>query len=470
MGSAQQGALSVGWYRWVVCGLLFVATTVNYLDRQVISVLKPVLEKEMGWNQIDYSNIVVCFQLAYAIGLVMMGRFVDRIGVKIGFALAVFFWSIAAIAHGFVAYIPHDWVLTLKKDSVGQSILIFLLYGTGAVTTYVLPMTVVAFAAARFALGVSEAGNFPACIKAVSEWFPKKERALATGIFNSGTNIGAMLTPVVVPWIAVNWGWSWAFYITGAIGFLWLVAWLWEFDDDVAGHPKVSKQELDYIRSDPQEPSPGKIPWINLLGHRQTWAFAIGKFMTDPFWWLYLFWVPDFLNKQHGLDIKNFGPPLVVIYTMTCFGSVGGGWLSSKLIRSGWTVNASRKTAMLVCALCVVPILAATQVSSLWLAVFLIGLAASAHAGWSANIFTLVSDTVPKAAISSVTGFGGMAGAVGGMLIAKIVGYVLERTNNNYFIPFAMAAVAYLLALVIIHLFLPRLEQMKLDVKKVGQS
>ncbi|MFZ2641533.1 MAG: MFS transporter [Verrucomicrobiia bacterium] len=468
MASAQQGALSVGWYRWVVCGLLFIATTVNYVDRQVISVLKPVLEKEMGWNQIDYSNIVVCFQLAYAIGLVLMGRFVDRIGVKIGFALAVFFWSIAAIAHGLVVYIPHDWMLTLSKDSWGQSILIFFLYGTGAATTFMLPMTIVAFASARFALGIAEAGNFPACIKAVSEWFPKKERALATGIFNSGTNIGALLTPVVVPWMTVHWGWSWAFYITGAIGFLWLVVWWWEYDDDLDRQPNLSKQELEYIRSDPQDPPAEKIPWIKLLGYRQTWAFAIGKFMTDPFWWLYLFWVPDFLDKQYHLSIKEFGLPLVIIYTMTCFGSVGGGWLSSKLIRSGWTVNASRKTAMLVCALSVVPILAASQVSNLWLAVFLIGLAASAHAGWSANIFTLVSDTVPKAAVSSVTGFGGMAGAVGGMLIAKIVGYVLERTNNNYFIPFAMAAVAYLLALVIIHLLLPRLEQMKLDPKKIA--
>ena len=468
MASAQQGALSVGWYRWVVCGLLFIATTVNYVDRQVISVLKPVLEKEMGWNQIDYSNIVVCFQLAYAIGLVLMGRFVDRIGVKIGFALAVFFWSIAAIAHGLVVYIPHDWMLTLSKDSWGQSILIFFLYGTGAATTFMLPMTIVAFASARFALGIAEAGNFPACIKAVSEWFPKKERALATGIFNSGTNIGALLTPVVVPWMTVHWGWSWAFYITGAIGFLWLVVWWWEYDDDLDRQPNLSKRELEYIRSDPQDPPAEKIPWIKLLGYRQTWAFAIGKFMTDPFWWLYLFWVPDFLDKQYHLSIKEFGLPLVIIYTMTCFGSVGGGWLSSKLIRSGWTVNASRKTAMLVCALSVVPILAASQVSNLWLAVFLIGLAASAHAGWSANIFTLVSDTVPKAAVSSVTGFGGMAGAVGGMLIAKIVGYVLERTNNNYFIPFAMAAVAYLLALVIIHLLLPRLEQMKLDPKKIA--
>ena len=469
MSNAQSSAGKFGSYRWIVCGLLFFATTVNYLDRQVISVLKPILEKEMGWNQIDYSNIVVAFQFAYAIGLLVMGRVIDRIGVRRGFAIATILWGSASALHGLVYFMDPKWVLELKHGSFLSDVAIFLLYGKSPQTTFILPMSVLAFAAARFYLGVSEAGNFPACIKAVGMWFPKKERALSTGIFNSGANIGAMVAPVLVPWVASQWNWGCAFYTTAALDMIFVAAWLWLYRSPEE-HPKVTKEELAFIRSDPPDPPQQKIPWIALLGHRQTWAFAIGKFLTDPIWWLYLFWVPDFLYTRHGLSIKAFGLPLVVIYSMTCFGSVGGGWLSSKLIHSGWTVNASRKTAMLVCALCVVPIILATQVSSLWVAVLLIGLAASAHAGWSANIFTLVSDTVPKQAISSVTGIGGMAGAVGGMFIAKVVGYVLERTHNNYFIPFAMAAAAYLLALLVIHLFLPHLEQMKLEAKRTGQS
>lgn len=407
--------------RWWICGLLFFATTINYIDRQVIGVLKPLLEKELGWNQIDYSNIVISFQAAYAVGLLVFGRVIDRIGVRFGFSLAVTFWSIAAIAHG--------WARSVMQ-----------------------------FGMARFGLGLSEAGNFPASIRAISEWFPKKERALATGIFNAGTNVGALITPLLVPWIALKWGWPAAFYWTGGMGFIWLVVWnLFYRNPEV--HRRLSKQELAYIRSDPQD-APRKISWISLLGHRQTWAFLLAKFMTDPIWWLYLFWVPDFLHTRHGLDLKSFGPPLVVIYLMTDFGSVAGGWFSSWLIKRGWSVNKSRKTAMLICALCVVPIIAASQVSNLWIAVLLIGLAASAHQGWSANVFTLVSDTVPRQAVSSVTGIGGMAGAVGGMFIAKVVGYILQTTNNNYFIPFVIASCAYLLALLVVHLINPRLEPM----------
>ncbi len=459
MSNAQTSAGKIGGYRWVICGLLFFATTVNYLDRMVLGVLKPVLEKDMGWNQIDYGNIVMAFQFAYAVGLLVMGRVVDRIGVRRGFALATILWGSASALHGLVAYMDPTWKITVGEHSV-----LGILLGTP-----VLPMSVLAFMGARLYLGVAEAGNFPACIKAVGLWFPKKERAFATGIFNSGANIGAMVAPVLVPWIATHLGWGWSFYSTAMLDLVFVVMWLWIYRSPEE-HAKLTPAELAYIRSDPADPPQKKMPWLALLGHRQTWAFTLGKFLTDPIWWLYLFWIPDFLNKQHGLNIKQFGPPLIVIYTMTCFGSVGGGWLSSKLIHSGWTVNASRKTAMLICALCVVPIIVATQVSNLWVAVLLIGLAASAHAGWSANIFTLVSDTVPKQAISSVTGIGGMGGAVGGILIARIVPDILERTHNNYFIPFAMAAVAYLLALLVIHLILPTLEPMKLKTEDAAKS
>ena len=272
------------------------------------------------------------------------------------------------------------------------------------------------FSIARFMLGLGESGNFPASIKTVAEWFPKKERAFATGIFNAGTNVGAVVTPLIVPIITLAWGWRWAFILTGAVGFIWLIFWLALYHKPEQ-HPKLSGAELAHIRSDPPE-STAKVPWASLLRHRQTWAFALGKFMTDPIWWVYLFWLPDFLNKQHGLGLKDFGLPLVVIYVMADVGSVGGGWLSSTLIKRGRTINAGRKTAMFVCALCVVPIVFASQASNLWVAVFLIGLAAAAHQGWSANIFTIASDTFPRRAVGSVVGIGGMAGAVGGMLLS----------------------------------------------------
>lgn len=443
----KDGHKTLSGVRWWICGLLFFATTINYIDRQVIGVLKPMLEKTFNWNQIDYSNIVVAFQAAYALGLLIFGRIIDRIGVRAGFAAAVFFWSLAAIAHGFVS-----WILPNPSPESASEIKIL-----GNVFT----MSVFAFCLARIGLGLSEAGNFPAAIRTVSEWFPKKERALATGIFNAGSNVGALITPILAPWLAIKYGWPAAFYFTGALGFIWLIGWLL-FYQNPDSHPLLRKSELDYIRSDPQD-SPKKIPWLSLLKYKQTWAFVVAKFMTDPIWWLYLFWVPDFLNKRHGLDLKNFGPPLVVIYLMTDGGSIAGGWLSSWLIKKGWTINKSRKTAMLVCALCVVPIMVASQVSNLWLAVLLIGLAASAHQGWSANIFTTVSDTVPKQAVSSVTGIGGMAGAIGGMFIAKLVGYILQVTNNSYFIPFLIASFAYLAALLIIHLINPKLEPMKIE-------
>ena len=408
----------VGRFRWVICALLFFATTVNYVDRQVIGILKTTLQHDLGWNEIDYSNIVFAFQLAYAIGLLLMGPVIDRVGTKIGYALALVFWSLAAMAHAFAG-------------------------------------SVFGFSVARFGLGLGESGNFPAAIKTTAEWFPRRERALATGIFNSGTNVGAIVAPLVVPPITLLYGWRWAFVLTGAIGFVWLAFWIaiYRRPED---HPSLSKTELAYIRSDPAE-NVTRIPWAKLLPHRQTWAFAIGKFMTDPIWWLYLFWVPDFLFRNYGLDLTRIGPPVVAIYLIADVGSIAGGWLSSSLIKRGWSVNAGRKTAMLICALCVVPIVFAAHANNLWLAVGIIGLAAAAHQGWSANIFTLASDMFPRRAVGSIVGIGGMAGAVGGMLIAKTTGYLLQWTGS-YVAIFIVAASAYLLALGIIHVLVPNLE------------
>ncbi|HKX84177.1 MAG TPA: MFS transporter, partial [Pyrinomonadaceae bacterium] len=320
--------------------------------------------------------------------------------------------------------------------------------------------SVAGFIIVRFLLGLGEAGNFPASIKTVAEWFPKKERALATGIFNSGTNIGALATPLAVPAIVLYWGWYEAFIVTGLIGFIWLAFWLLIYRRPEE-HPSLSKEELSYIQSDPVEPAV-RIPWKRLFPHRQTWAFAVGKFMTDPIWWVYLFWLPDFLNKQHGLDLKTFGLPIAVIYIIADVGSIGGGYISSKLIKMGWPINRSRKTAMLVCALAVVPIVIASTTSNLWLAVVLIGIAAAAHQGWSANLFTISSDMFPKQAVGSVVGIGGMFGAIGGMVISPLVGYILQ-TTGSYVPIFIIAASAYLVALLIIHLLAPRLDPAKIS-------
>ena len=433
-------AARIGYYRWVVCGLLFLAATINYIDRQVIGILKPTLQSQFGWSEIDYADIVFAFQLAYAIGLVLTGRVIDRIGAKIGFAVAIVIWSLAAIAHAEAAVFGP--AVAAMLSAVG------LVY-TGSVAGFI---------AARFLLGLGEAGNFPASIKVVAEWFPKRERALATGIFNSGTNVGALVTPLVVPWITLTWGWYWAFVATGAIGFAWLALW-WVLYDHPEKHPKVSPAELAHIRSDPPDP-PVHIPWGALLKHRQTWAVMSGKFMTDPIWWLYLFWVPDFLSRNYGIDLKTIGLPLVVIYLIADIGSIGGGWLSSALIKRGWTINAGRKTAMLVCALAVLPMMFASGAKSLWIAVALVSVAAAAHQGWSANIFTMASDLFPRKAVGSVVGLAGMAGAVGGMLIAKLTGYILQATGS-YVPVFLIAAFAYLIALTIIHVLVPRLEPAK---------
>ncbi len=444
----------VGRQRWVICALLFFAATVNYIDRQVIGILKPTLAAEFGWTEIDYGWIVFAFQTAYAIGLLFVGNLMDKIGTKKGFSLSIIVWSIGAMLHA--------WAVPIGLVTLG--VLTYAAAQLGYTASAIgLSASVIGFMVARFILGIGEAGNFPASIKTVAEWFPKKERALATGIFNSGTNVGALATPLIVPWIAVTYGWYEAFIITGAIGFLWLVFWL-IFYRKPEEHPKLSKAELDYIQSDPAEPTV-KIPWKNLFPHRQTWAFAVGKFLTDPIWWVYLFWLPDFLNKQHGLDLKNFGIPLAIIYIIADVGSIGGGWLSGFFIKRGWTINKSRKMAMLICAIAVVPIIFASITSNLWVAVVLIGIAAAAHQGWSANIFTLASDMFPKQAVGSVVGIGGMAGAIGGMFIAKLVAYILD-TTGSYVPIFAIAASAYLVALLIIHLLAPKLEPANISYER----
>ena len=406
-------------YRWQICGLLFFASTINYLDRQVIGILKPTLQAEFGWSETDYGWIVFAFQLAYAIGMISAGRAIDKIGTKLGFSLAVAFWSIAGMGHA-------------------------------------LATSLSGFVAARFALGLCEAGNFPAAIKTTAEWFPKKERALATGIFNSGTNVGALLTPIAVPLLTIAFGWQAAFIATGLLGFIWVVAW-WFLYKRPEDHARLSKSELDLIQSDPPDAESVAIPLTRLISHRQTWAFAIGKFLTDPIWWLYLFWLPDFFNKKFTLDLKTVGLPLVIVYMATSVGSIGGGYLSSVFIKRGWTVNAARKIAMLICALCVVPVAFAAQVASLWSAVAILSLAAAAHQGWSANLFTLASDMFPRRAVGSVVGIGGMAGAIGGMLIAVVVGSILQATGS-YILIFVIASTAYLIALAIIHLLVPKLE------------
>lgn len=406
-------------YRWTICALLFFATTINYIDRQVLGILAPTLSRELGWSESQYGNIVSWFSFAYALGFLGMGRLLDRIGVRAGFALSIVAWSTAAIAHA-------------------------------------LARTAAGFSYARAALGLGESGNFPGAIKATADWFPRKERALATGIFNAGSNVGAILTPLLVPWIALTYGWQEAFVVTGCLGFIWLAFWLRVYRSPEQ-HPKLSADELAYIRSDSPEPNVS-VPWRQLLVHRQTWAFVLGKFLTDPIWWFYLYWLPKFLDARFGIKLAQLAMPLITIYLVADVGSVGGGWLSSALIKRGWTVNRGRKTAMLAAALLIVPTMFAPQASSLWVAVGIVSVAAAAHQWWSANIFTTASDMFPRGAVASVVGLGGFAGAMGGVLFQRITGRVLEATHNNYSVIFVVCGLAYVTAWVIIHLLAPRLE------------
>ena len=429
-------ASTTGKYRWTVVALLFFATSINYLDRQVIGLLKPTLETQFNWSETTYGYIVMAFSTAYAVGLLAFGRVIDFIGTKKGYIISIIAWSGAAIGHAFAT-------------------------------------STLGFGVARAALGLGEAGNFPAAIKTVAEWFPKKERALATGIFNSGANIGAVAAPVMVPWILGAYGWEEAFIITGAIGFVWLAFW-WIFYQIPSKQPKLTQEEYSYIHSDNEpeaaEGDQGKtISWGKLLGVRQTWTFVFGKLLTDPIWWFFLFWLPSYFSTTFNLDLKKPSLPLVVVYTLTTVGSIGGGYFSSYLIKKGWTVYKARKTAMLVFALLVMPIMLARYATSIWPAVALISLAAAAHQAWSANIFTTASDMFPKKAVSSVVGIGSMAGSVGGILFPLLIGYLLDTykaagdINAGYNIIFLICGLAYLLAWVVMHFLSPRMTPVKLD-------
>jgi ACS family hexuronate transporter-like MFS transporter len=393
------------------------------MDRQVLGILAPELEKSIGWNEAQYGYIVTAFQASYAIFLLLSGRLMDRVGTRLGYSLAVLVWSAASMAHA------------LARSAFG-------------------------FGLARFALGAGEAGNFPAAIKTVAEWFPKKERALAIGIFNSGTNVGAVIAPLLVPWIAIHYGWRWAFVSTGLIDLVWLAWWLATYRRPEE-QPRLSQREFDYIRGDPPEPET-KIPWAHLFPYRQTWAFAAGKFLTDPIWWFYLFWLPKFLYQSHGLTLAGIGLPLVLIYLAADAGSVAGGWLSSSLLKRGWSLNRARKTAMLLCACAVTPVCFAALTSHLWVIVALVGLAAAAHQGWSANLFATVGDMFPQQAVGSVVGIGGMLGATGGMLLAAGAGWILQITGS-YVPMFVIASSAYLIALALIQLAAPKLEPVRFD-------
>jgi len=428
---------AIGKYRWTICGLVFFATTINYIDRNVISFLKSTFTNDLGWTDGDYADVEITFKLFYAVGMLGAGRLIDRLGTKIGYGLFTFLWSVAGVCTAFVN-------------------------------------TVAGFQIVRGALGVTESGNFPAAIKTVAEWFPKKERALATGIFNSGANVGAIVTPLSVPFIVTTWGWQWAFIITGLLGFIWLIFWfiLYEIPRK---HKKLSTAELNHIESDKDEQAMNdvkepKLTWGQLLGYRQTWAFAIGKFLTDPIWWFYLFWLPDFFESTYNIKLTAASWPVAMVYIISTVGSVGGGWLPLFFIKKGWPVFKARKTSMLIYAFCVFPILFALVLGKIdmWLAVGVIGIAAAAHQAWSANIFTTVSDMFPKSSTGSVTGIGGMFGGLGGIVLSLFVQknmFVYYRSINQietaYYIMFAVCAFAYLAGWLIMHLLVPRMQRIQ---------
>ena len=422
-GSTTTAPGRIGRVRWGICALLFFATTINYVDRSVLGILAPTLRTEIGWTDLEYGRISAAFTLAYAIGFIFAGWFIDRVGTRIGYAVYLIVWSLAAAAHA------------LAASPIG-------------------------FALARFALGLGESGNFPAAIKTVAEWFPRRERAFATGIFNAGSNVGVIVAPLVVPWLTLNWSWRVAFAVTGLVGLVWVLVW-WPLYRTPAEHPQLGDAERSHIESDPPEPNVS-VSWARLLRYPQAWAFAAGKFLTDAVWWFYLFWFPLFMADTFGFDLRTIGLPMVTVYLLADVGSVGGGWLSSRLLARGWTPNAARKTAMLVCAVLILPVTMAPRVENAWLAVWLVGLAAAAHQGFSANIFTIASDMFPKRAVGSVVGFGGFAGAMGGFLMNLGAGW-FRQNQGSYVTMFAIAGVAYLVAIAAIHLFAPRLEPARLD-------
>ena len=416
--------IKIGNYRWRIVVLLFFATTINYIDRQVLGILAPQLQLAFGWSESDYGFIIMAFQAAYAIGLISMGALLDRIGTRLGFMIAISMWSLAGMFHA-------------------------------------AARSVFSFSVARFALGIGASANFPAAIKTVAEWFPKKERALATGIFNSGPNIGAILTPLIIPVIALKWGWQWAFIGTGALGFIWLLFWI----------PMYRKPELDerltesermYILQDDSGTETKKLPWKSIISYKQTWGICLARFLTDPIWWFFLYWLPKFLNSNYHINLTNIGLPLVVIYVVSIGGSIFGGWLSSFLINRGKNPVAARKLTIFFMALLVVPIFFTSFTTNVWLAVLLISMATFAHQGYAANIFTIVSDIYPKNAVGSVTGLAGFAGAVGGVLFSAVVGLILEFTGS-YYVIFGIASVAYLLCWLSLYLLVPNHQKIQIQ-------
>jgi ACS family hexuronate transporter-like MFS transporter len=412
----------IGRYRWVICALLFAATSINYVDRQIIGVLKPTLQLEFGWSESSFGDVIFWFQAAYALGYLGFGRLIDKIGARLGYAAVVILWTAAHIAHAFVS-------------------------------------TVGGFIAVRFALGLGESGNFPAGLKAIAEWFPKRERALATGILVAGTNVGAIITPLIVPFITYRWGWRAAFIVTGSFSLVWLILWL-KIYRRPQEHPKLSADELAFINSDTpanEDAAAGvaRITWRALLRIPETWAYAIARFLIDPIWWMFLFWLPDFFAKRYSLDLEHFGPPLVVVYLVSDLGSISGGWLSSRLIRLGFTLNRARKLTMLLASVLVMPVMFAMYADNLWLAVAIVGLATAGHQAFSANLYTFPSDVFPKQAVASVVGIGGTAGAIGGMLMAKYAGWVLDSIGS-YTPLFIVASIVYILALIVLNALSPR--------------
>ena len=406
-------------YRWTIVALLFIATTINYVDRQVLGILAPTLQRELSWSETDYGDIVSWFSLVYAFGFLVAGRLLDKIGVKRGLGAAVVAWSIAAMAHAFAR-------------------------------------TAAGFSLARAMLGLGESAIFPGAIKTVAEWFPKRERALAAGLFNAGTNTGAIVAPLLVPAITLRWGWQWAFILTGALGFLWLLVWIPLYRDP-ALHPNVSPAELQLIRADGPETG-ASVPWLRLLGYRQTWAFAAGKLLADPVWWFYLYWLPKFLDAKYGVKLSGLALPLIVVYLIADVGSIGGGWLSSAFLARGWSLNRARKTAMLLMACLIVPTAFAPRAPNMWTAVLIVAVAAAAHQAWSANVYTLASDMFPRSAVGSVVGIGAFAGAMGGVVFQRVIGRILDANGRDYAPIFAVCGGAYVVAWLIIHLIVPRLQ------------
>lgn len=463
---ASSVAERVGRYRWRICGLLLFITTLNYMDRQVLALLLPTLQdpvKGIGLTQVQYGVIVSIFSCAYAVGLLVAGGVIDRIGTKKGYAVAATIWGCAAFGHFFVTVPAVTSRLSFAAAVVSKGLLHLPLLGNASWARSIATVSgaVIGFGLVRFILGLGEAGNFPAAVKTTAEWFPKKERSFATGIFNAGTNIGPTIMPFLVGYVVVRFGWRYAFLITGMFTVVWLVTWLKTYSSP-GQNRHVSPAELAYINSDPREPQ-SKVIWSHLIPHRQTWAFLCGKFLTDPIWWFYLFWLPGYLFNRYGLSITKMGLPLLIIYNVCTIGSVFGGWLPTKFISMGWSQNRARKTAMFLYALGIAPIMFVGYAPNIWAAIGMISVATALHQAWSCNLFTLPSDMFPRRAVASVTGIGAFGGACAMMFFGTFVGFILKITHNNYAPVFLMAGTAYLIAILVIHLLAPTLKPVEMD-------